>query len=73
MAKRCPMETEWKPPMDVFALRDKLVHDYATYIERPISIRDDLLHEHMERELDENLLQTLHSSWSGLWPFPVRR
>lgn len=47
--------------MDVFALRDQLIHDYATYIESFISIRDDRIREHVKHELDEGFL----------WPDPL--
>ena len=47
--------------MDVFALRDQLTRDYATYIESFIEIRDERIRTHVERELDEGLL----------WPDPL--
>ena len=47
--------------MDVFALRDKLIRDYATYIESFIHIGDDRVREHVDGELDAGLL----------WPDPL--
>ena len=46
--------------MDVFALRDQLVKDYRHYAESFLTIKDERIREHVERELDEGLL----------WPDP---
>ncbi len=46
--------------MDVFALREQLVQDYRHYAESFLTIKDDRIREHVERELDEGLL----------WPDP---
>ena len=46
--------------MDVFALRDQLISDYAEYIKSFISIRDKRISEHVDGELDDGLL----------WPDP---
>ena len=47
--------------MDVFALRDQLVKDYRHYAESFLTIKDERIREHVERELDEGLL----------WPDPA--
>ena len=47
--------------MDVFVLRNQLIYDYASYIRSFISISDDRIREHVDRELDEGLL----------WPDPL--
>jgi ATP-dependent helicase YprA (DUF1998 family)/very-short-patch-repair endonuclease len=47
--------------MDVFALRNQLIKDYATYIESFINIGDARIRQHVDRELDEGLL----------WPDPL--
>ena len=47
--------------MDVFALRDQLVDDYRHYAESFLTIKDERIREHVERELDEGLL----------WPDPA--
>ena len=47
--------------MDVFALRDQLVEDYRHYAESFLTIKDERVREHVERELDEGLL----------WPDPA--
>jgi ATP-dependent helicase YprA (DUF1998 family) len=47
--------------MDVFALRDSLIHDYSAYISGFINIRDDRIRSHVEKELSEGLL----------WPQPL--
>lgn len=46
--------------MDVFALREALVGDYARYAQSFLTIRDGRVREHVRRELDEGLL----------WPEP---
>jgi ATP-dependent helicase YprA (DUF1998 family) len=46
--------------VDVFALRDQLVADYRHYAQSFLTIKDDRIREHVERELDEGLL----------WPDP---
>ncbi len=47
--------------MDVFALRDRLIADYATYIESFIHIQDSRIGEAVDRELHDGLL----------WPDPL--
>jgi len=47
--------------MDVFALRNQLIQDYATYIQSFINIGDARIRQHVDRELDEGLL----------WPDPL--
>ena len=47
--------------MDVFALRNQLVSDYAAYIESFINVSDERIREHVDRELHEGLL----------WPDPL--
>lgn len=47
--------------MDVFTLRDQLIHDYATYIESFINIDEQRIREHLDRELHDGLL----------WPDPL--
>ncbi len=47
--------------MDVFVLRDQLVSDYRDYAGSFLTIKDDRVREHVERELDEGLL----------WPDPA--
>ena len=47
--------------MDVFALRNQLIHDYAEYIKSFINISGERIREHVDRELDEGLL----------WPDPL--
>jgi hypothetical protein len=42
--------------MDVFALRDQLIHDYADYIESFINVSDERIREQVDREMDEGLL-----------------
>lgn len=42
--------------MDVFALRNQLIRDYATYIESFVNIRDDRIRAYVDHELDEGLL-----------------
>ena len=42
--------------MDVFALRNQLIRDYADYIESFININDERIREHVDREMDEGLL-----------------
>jgi ATP-dependent helicase YprA (DUF1998 family) len=46
--------------MDVFALRDKLVTEYRKYAESFLTIRDERIREHVEREFDRGLF----------WPDP---
>ena len=46
--------------MDVFALRQSLVDDFRHYAESFLTIRDERIKEHVQRELDEGLL----------WPDP---
>src|SRR3954465_12022965 len=46
--------------MDVFALRDQLVRDYREYAESFLTIKDERIRAHIERELDAGLL----------WPDP---
>ena len=47
--------------MDVFALRNRLVDDYASYIESFITIRDDRIRQYVDDELRNGLL----------WPEPL--
>ena len=47
--------------MDVFALRDQLIGDYASYIQSFIHIADEHIRAHVERELRTGLL----------WPDPL--
>jgi len=47
--------------MDVFALRDKLIADYAAYIRSFLSIRDTRIRSYVDQQLDEGLL----------WPDPL--
>jgi ATP-dependent helicase YprA (DUF1998 family) len=47
--------------MNVFALRDQLIGDYATYIKSFINIQDRPIQEHVEQELSEG----------ALWPDPL--
>jgi ATP-dependent helicase YprA (DUF1998 family)/very-short-patch-repair endonuclease len=47
--------------MDVFALRDQLIDDYAAYIESFVTISNARIREHVERELRAGLL----------WPDPL--
>lgn len=47
--------------MDVFALRNHLIQDYASYIESFINISDYHIRQNVGRELDEGLL----------WPDPL--
>src|SRR5512136_707832 len=47
--------------MDVFALRDRLIADYAAYIESFIHIQDSRIRDAVDRELREGLL----------WPDPL--
>ncbi|HLA81329.1 MAG TPA: DEAD/DEAH box helicase, partial [Thermoleophilia bacterium] len=47
--------------MDVFALRDSLIHDYRAYVSGFINIRDERIRSHVEKELSEGLL----------WPEPL--
>lgn len=47
--------------MDVFHLRDQLVHDYANYIGSFINIRDPHIKHHVDDELQNGLL----------WPPPL--
>ncbi len=47
--------------MDVFALRNRLVGDYASYIESFITIRDDRIRQYVDDELRNGLL----------WPEPL--
>ena len=47
--------------MDVFALRNQLIHDYADYIESFINVSDERIREQVDREMDEGLL----------WPDPL--
>ena len=47
--------------LDVFALRDQLVEDYRHYAESFLTIKDERIREHVERELDGGLL----------WPDPA--
>ena len=47
--------------MDVFALRNQLVDDYAAYIESFINISDGRIREHVAAELHQGLL----------WPDPL--
>ncbi len=47
--------------MDVFALRERLIGDYASYIQSFIKIRDRRIEQYVERELREGLL----------WPNPL--
>jgi len=46
--------------MDVFALRQSLVDDFRHYAESFLTIRDERVKEHVQRELDAGLL----------WPDP---
>ena len=41
--------------MDVFALRNQLIRDYAAYIESFINVSDERIREHVDRELREGL------------------
>lgn len=47
--------------MDVFALRNQLIRDYATYIESFININDERIQAHVDHELRGGLL----------WPNPL--
>ena len=47
--------------MDVFGLRDKLVNDYAGYVQSFIHILDDRISEHVNSNLAQGLL----------WPDPL--
>lgn len=47
--------------VDVFALRDRLVSEFGSYVRSFIRIPDDPIREHVESELDRGLL----------WPEPV--
>jgi hypothetical protein len=47
--------------MDVFALRNHLISDYAAYIESFVSISDEHIQAHVDHELREGLL----------WPDPL--
>ena len=47
--------------LDVFALRNQLVEDYRRYAESFLTIKDERIREHVERELDGGLL----------WPDPA--
>ena len=47
--------------MNVFELRDRLIHDYASYISSFIQIRDLRIAQHVERSLADGLL----------WPEPL--
>jgi len=38
------------------ALRDQLIHDYATYIQSFINVGDARIRQHVNRDLDEGLL-----------------
>ena len=49
--------------MDVFALRNQLIHDYATYIQSFINISDARIRQHVDRELDNG--KQLVLSWRG--------
>jgi ATP-dependent helicase YprA (DUF1998 family) len=50
-----------EPPLDVFELRRKLVDDYGQYAKSFVSIADERIREHVDRELREGLL----------WPEPL--
>jgi hypothetical protein len=47
--------------MDVFALRDRLIGDYADYVRSFIAIRDPRIREQVDRELEAG----------RLWPDPL--
>src|SRR5690554_1302735 len=47
--------------MDVFALRNRLIQDYATYVKSFINIQDERIRAYVDRELGEGLL----------WPDPL--
>ena len=47
--------------MDVFALRNRLIGDYASYIQSFINISDERIRSHVDHELREGLL----------WPNPL--
>ena len=47
--------------MDVFALRDRLIGDYADYVRRFIEVRDQRIREQVRRELEAG----------RLWPDPL--
>ena len=42
--------------MNVFDLRARLIDDYSAYVRSFISIRDERIHEKVDRDLDEGLL-----------------
>ena len=46
--------------MDVFALREQLVEDYRHYAQSFLTIKDERIHAHVQRDLDQGLL----------WPDP---
>lgn len=47
--------------MDVFDLRDKVIHDYGSYVRSFLEIRDERIREYVAREMDEGYL----------WPEPL--
>ena len=47
--------------MDVFALRDRLIEDYSSYIRSFINIQDQRVAEYVRQELERGLL----------WPDPL--
>ena len=46
--------------MQIFQLRDQLIHDYAAYTKSFIQIRDQQIREYVEQSLDAGVL----------WPEP---
>jgi hypothetical protein len=55
-----PRISRWEELLDVFTIREELVSDYRHYAESFLTIKDDRIRTHVERELDQGLL----------WPDP---
>jgi len=47
--------------MDFLAIRQRIVDDYANYVQSFVSIRDERIRDHVQRELEQGLL----------WPEPL--